>query len=107
MSCQSCNCNNKFAPIGQTWTNASSLTSNSWYPYPELTAPSSKETYGTDYLYSQNTCNPSAAGPPATNGYTLGNRQLPKKEGYEHCSQMPGRYKNIPTTWDIQKPYTL
>lgn len=106
MSCQSCNCNTQFAPIGDTWTKASSLTGNSWYPYPELSAPA-KEGYDNDYLYSQNTCNPSRAGPPLTNGYTISSRELPKKEPYENSSQHFGRYKKIDTTWDVQKPYTL
>ena len=104
MNCDSCNCNTNFAPIQDTWTAASSLRNSSWQPYPELSA---REGYDSNYSYAQNTCNSQAVGPPLTNGYTFSNRQLPKKEGYEHCFQPLGRYKNINTTWDVQKPYTL
>ena len=103
MNCDSCNCNNNFAPLQQTWTGASSLTDSSWQPYPELSAPA-RENY--NYATSQNSCG-SAVGPPITNGYTFSNRQLPNKEGYDNCIQTVGRYKKIETTWNQQKPYSL
>jgi hypothetical protein len=73
-----------FAPINDTWTRESSLGYASWQPYPELSAPAKKENYdgSSGYLYAQNTCNPSMAGPPTTNGYNITDRQLPKKEGF-------------------------
>lgn len=109
MSCASCN-NTGFVPVDDTWTKQSSLGYASWQPYPELSAPAKKENYDGSggYLYAQNTCNPSMAGPPTTNGYNITDRQLPNKEGYEKCDQWAGNYKTgSQTTWLPQPKYTL
>jgi hypothetical protein len=91
MNCSSCNgCNTEFTPLQNTWTRASSLTNSSWQPYPELSAPAREGYDGSNnYLYSLNTCNPSMAGPPTTNGYNYSDRQYPKREDYGPQSTYP------------------
>jgi hypothetical protein len=102
MNCTSCNGGNtEFSPLDRTWTRGTSLTNSSWQPYPELSAPA-REGYdgGNNYLYALNTCNPSMAGPPTTNGYNYSDRQYPKREGYGNESPYP---MMTPTASDCDK----
>ena len=122
MSC--CGKNNTFAPINDTWSQASSMSMSRWQPYPELER---KENY--TYKDQQNVFNmgpnlpnrgvmfPSSQGvqmiqgvPPGSPGF-MNTYETFSSYSARHTMQdvnaIPGGYMLLQKTWGIQPKFNL
>ena len=114
-----------FAPLDQTWNRSSSLTMNSWDPYPELLPSIERDRMRMGMFPSENYCNCSNGDcgkfkniqnvidvgnnfpTPIQTSAVVSATRLNERYVFDNRLKNPFPYDTINQAWASQKPYQL